>query len=145
MHNGGGSRSRPVGTRVHAFEAGVSMGQAPRKTENLLMRRVALLAILSIFSNPAHAHNYWANGKKVPDWVKGACCGPADVHKLTMSNVHSAPWNEDYLIVDGYKEPIRKATALPSEDGFVWIFYKDDVNTPSGQSAVYCLFVPMDE
>ena len=100
---------------------------------------------LSIFSNPAHAHTYWANGKKIPDWVKGACCGPADVQKLTMSNVHTAPWNEDYLIVDGYKEPIRKATALPSEDGFVWIFYKDDVDTPSGQSAVYCLFVPMDE
>jgi hypothetical protein len=38
------------------------------------MRRVALLAILSIFANSAHAHNYWANGKKVPDWVKGACC-----------------------------------------------------------------------
>jgi hypothetical protein len=121
------------------------MSQTTHKTENAIMRRVALLAILSFYPDLAHAHNYWDNGKKVPDWVKGACCGPADVHKLTMSNVHTAPWNEDYVIVDGYKEPIRKATALPSEDGFVWIFYKDDVNTPSGQSAVYCLFVPMDE
>ena len=109
------------------------------------MRWVALLAALSLLPGFAEAHNVWANGKAVPDWVKGACCGPADVHRLTMSNVHTAPWNEDYLIVDGYREPIRKATALPSEDGFVWIFYKDDVNTPSGQSVVYCFFVPMDE
>jgi hypothetical protein len=124
---------------------GVSKRQATRKAENAIMKRLALLALLSLFPNLAQAHNYWANGEKVPDWVKGACCGPADVHKLTMSNVHTAPWNEDYLIVDGYNEPIRKATALPSEDGFVWIFYKDDVNTPGGQSRVYCLFVPMDE
>jgi hypothetical protein len=109
------------------------------------MKPLALFVLTCLCLNFAHAHDYWNNGKKVPDWVKGSCCGPADAHRLAMSNVHTAPWNADYMIVDGYKEPIRKATALPSEDEFVWIFYKDDVNTPSGQSTVYCIFVPMGE
>jgi hypothetical protein len=64
----------------------------------------------------AHAHETWADGKKVPDWVKQSCCGSADVHRLTVSNIHTAPWNDNYMIIDGYREPIRKATALPSED-----------------------------
>jgi hypothetical protein len=109
------------------------------------MKPLALLAVLSLCPGFAHAHDTWADGKKVPDWIKQSCCGPADVHRLDVSNIHTAPWNEDYMIIDGYREPIRKATALPSEDGYVWIFYKDDVNTPSGQSAVYCVFLPMGE
>ncbi len=109
------------------------------------MKLFTLFAIVWLIPKLAPAHDYWSNGKKVPDWVKGSCCGPADVHRLTLANIHTAPWNGDYVIIDGYKEPFRKATALPSEDGYVWIFYKDDVNTPSGQSAVYCLFVPMGE
>src|SRR5580658_11196811 len=117
-----------------ACQTGVSMVQPVGKTESIAIIRLALLVMALLLPNIAYAHDYWVNGKKVPDWVKASCCGPADVHRLTMLNVHTAPWNEDYLIVDGYKEPIRKATALPSEDGFVWIFYKDDVNTPSGQS-----------
>jgi hypothetical protein len=109
------------------------------------MKLLTFFALLWLCPDFSHAHDTWANGKKVPDWVKGSCCGPADAHRLTIANIHTAPWNEDYIIVDGYREPIRKATVLPSEDGFVWIFYKDDVNTPSGQSTVYCVFVPMDE
>jgi hypothetical protein len=97
------------------------------KTESATMKWLTLLIGAWLFPNFAYAHDYCSDGKKVPAWVKAACCGPADVHRLTMSNVHTAPWNEDYMIIDGYKEPIRKATALPSEDGYVWIFYKDEV------------------
>jgi hypothetical protein len=109
------------------------------------MKLLMLCAIASLCPHFAQAHDSWADGKSVPDWVKASCCGPADVHRLTVSSIHTAPWNEDYMIIDGYKEPIRKAIALPSEDGFVWIFYKDNANTPSGQSTVYCVFVPMGE
>jgi hypothetical protein len=109
------------------------------------MKRLILLFVASLAPNFAHAHDSWSNGDKVPDWVKSSCCGPSDAHRLTMSNVHSAPWSDDYILVDGYSQPIRKAAALPSEDEFVWIFYKDGVNTPSGQSNVYCVFMPMGE
>lgn len=109
------------------------------------MKWLGLIVMAWLAPGLAQAHDYWSDGKKVPPWVKSSCCGPADVHRLTMVNVHTAPWNDDYMIIDGYKEPIRKATALPSEDGFVWIFYRNNVNTPTGQSAVYCLFVPMNE
>jgi hypothetical protein len=109
------------------------------------MKRLILLILVGLSPNFAHAHDTWADGKKVPDWVKASCCGPSDAHRLTMLNVHSAPWNDDYILIDGYNEPIRKATALPSEDGFVWVFYKEGVNTPSGQSTVYCVFMPMGE
>jgi hypothetical protein len=109
------------------------------------VRLLFLFVLACLCAQFAHAHDSWSNGKKIPDWVKGSCCGPADLHRLTVSDVHTAPWNDDYMIIDGYKEPIRKAIALPSEDEFVWIFYKDDVNAPSGQSTVYCVFVPMGE
>jgi len=109
------------------------------------MKQLILLIVASFLPNFTHAHDSWANGKKLPDWVKSSCCGPSDAHRLTMLSVHSAPWNDDYMLIDGYNEPIRKATALPSEDGLVWIFYKDGVNTPSGQSTVYCVFMPMAE
>jgi hypothetical protein len=109
------------------------------------VKRLILFVVAWLLPYFADAHDSWSNGKKLPDWVKASCCGPGDAHRLTMLNVHAAPWNDDYMLIDGYDEPIRKGIALPSEDGYVWIFYKNNVNTPSGQSAVYCVFVPMGE
>lgn len=124
--------------RVGAVVEGAKLWEAT-------MKWLVLSIIISLLPNFAQAHDNWSNGKKLPDWVKVSCCGSGDVHRLTMSNVHAAPWNQDYIIIDGYDEPIRKATALPSEDEFVWIFYKSGVNTPTGQSTTYCLFLPMGE
>jgi hypothetical protein len=105
---------------------------------------------------PTLAHDYWANGKALPEWVKNACCGPADAHHLRPDQVHRS---ENYYYVDGYSSRIPAGKALPSEDGDYWIFYTDaglqcDPVIGDGasqkcrlvdqQSDVYCFFVPMD-
>ena len=38
-----------------------------------------------VFNRAAYADPY--NGT-IPDWIKETCCGPKDVHRLTMANVH---------------------------------------------------------
>jgi hypothetical protein len=103
---------------------------------------VVKLAIISFFFfyGVAEAHDVWANGKVVPDWVKAACCGPEDVHHLRPDQVHRI--SDDYYMVDGYQHRIPARDALPSQDGDYWIFYKD--NDGGTQSGVYCFFVPMD-
>jgi hypothetical protein len=107
-----------------------------------------LIAILgALVALPACAHDQWANGAPVPDWVKASCCGPADAHHLTSDQVHR---DGDYYRVDGFLRPIPIAVALPSQDGDYWIFYRDKDGAPGingggsgGQSGVYCFFVPM--
>jgi hypothetical protein len=39
----------------------------------------------------------------------------------------------------------QKATALASEDGFVYFLYCQKVNTPNGKSAVYGVIAPVAE
>jgi hypothetical protein len=100
-------------------------------------RIAALLFALS--ASGADAHDYWSDGKSVPNWVKASCCGPADAHHLRPDQVHRI--SDDYYSVDGYVRRIPVGQALPSQDGDYWIFYRDD---GSGiQSGVYCFFVPM--
>ena len=105
---------------------------------------VILAALVAL---PACAHDQWANGAPIPDWVKASCCGPADAHHLTSDQVHR---DGDYYRVDGFLRPIPIAVALPSQDGDYWIFYRDKDGAPGingggsgGQSGVYCFFVPM--
>jgi hypothetical protein len=62
-----------------------------------------------------------------------------DVHHLRPDQVHR--FSDDYYTVDGYHYRIPAWTALPSQDGDYWIFYRDDVG--GAQSGVYCFFVPM--
>lgn len=99
---------------------------------------VLCLTLPSMSPMYAHAHDMWSSGKPVPDWVKASCCGPADAHHLRPEQVHD---EGDYYHVDGYVRRIPRAQALPSQDGGYWIFYRDD--GASGQSGVYCFFVPM--
>lgn len=103
------------------------------------MKWLLLIAVLAL-SSPAVAHNEWSNGGKIPDWVKASCCGPADAHHLRPEQVHRI--SDDYYSVDGYLRRIPVGQALPSQDGDYWIFYREDDGT-SGQSSVYCFFVPM--
>jgi hypothetical protein len=98
-----------------------------------------LIALVAFWTVSAYAHNEWADGSKIPDWVKASCCGPADAHHLRPDQVHRV--SDDYYMVDGYTHRIPANQALPSQDGDYWIFYRDD--GASGQSGVYCFFVPM--
>ena len=93
--------------------------------------------------SPAHAHDYWADGKAVPNWVKASCCGPADVHHLRPDQVHKVSGDEAkklrpryassvgsdllYYVVDGYFRPIYAGApnVIPSQDGDYWLFYDD--------------------
>ena len=84
---------------------------------------------------PAVAHDQWADGSPIPDWVKASCCGPADAHKLTPEQVHhldNGNWK-----VDGLQTEITSKQTIPSQDGNYWVFYRD----PAG--SVYCFFAPL--
>jgi hypothetical protein len=99
-----------------------------------------LAAAFALGVAPAVAHDLWSNGKPVPSWVKAACCGEADAHRLRPDQVRQND-RGDYL-VQGYRDPIAAKFALPSEDGDYWIFYRD--NLDGSRSAVFCFFVPMN-
>jgi hypothetical protein len=94
---------------------------------------------LALAAGSASAHDVWANGETVPEWVKKACCGPADAHHLTAGQVHILP---DGFRVDGYFEMIPKEKAQPSADGDYWIFYRTLSN--GQQSMVYCFYAPLN-
>ncbi len=95
----------------------------------------AVLLIVTCTHLPAHEK--WADGSPVPAWIKQACCGVADAHRLEVEDV-SIQGNS--WIVRGYKGSIPIGTELPSQDGQYWIFYKDF--SDGKQSGVYCFFVP---
>ena len=100
------------------------------------MFRTALIALpLLGLASLAQAHDKWADGTKVPAWVKSICCGEGDAHmdpKLTRTD-------QGYL-VDNLIYPKPYALVLPSQDGHVWAFYNPDMGPGA---AVYCLFIPM--
>ena len=115
-----------------------------------MLRALSVAAFIALAA-PAGAHDQWANGQPIPDWIKSSCCGPADAHQLRPDQVHDMG---DYYLVDGYSRQIAKyvisgekwepaSNIIPSQDGYYWIFYRvlsDGVT----QSNVYCFFVPMD-
>ena len=111
------------------------------------MLKIAVL--LSLVATPTAAHDYWASGRRVPEWVKDSCCSAADVHHLTPDQVHRV--SDNFYRIDGYPRLIPISRALPSQDGNYWIFYADHP-TCGGYSSigceapsdVYCFFVPMD-
>ena len=106
-----------------------------------------LLSVCTItacwFLSPTYAHDYWADGKAVPNWVKASCCGPDDVHHLRPDQVHKVSGDEakklrpnyanfvgihlNYYVVDGYLRPIYAdgPNVIPSQDGDYWLFYDD--------------------
>ncbi len=99
-----------------------------------------LAAAFAVGVAPAVAHDLWSNGKPVPGWIKSACCGEADAHRLRPDQVRQNA-RGDY-VVQGYHDPIAAKFALPSADGDYWIFYRD--NLDGSRSAVFCFFVPID-
>lgn len=110
---------------------------------NLLFLIVALL-----FAGPALAHDRWKNGDPVPAWIKSSCCGPNDVHLLDPSQI-TRDAADDYVVNDGgHVFRIKADKALPSQDGYSWIFYNaNQANCQTEQDGmqpcVYCFFVPL--
>lgn len=98
---------------------------------------IRILALVALCA-PASAHTEWSNGDPVPAWIRQACCGPADAHRLTMDQVHHS---DDGWHVDGYPYPIPDREVLPSEDGRPWIFYR--VLSNGDFSVPYCFFLPL--
>jgi hypothetical protein len=64
-----------------------------------MIARIAEL-LFALSASGAEAHDYWSDGKRIPDWVKASCCGPADAHHLRPEQVHRA--SDNYYTVDGY-------------------------------------------
>ena len=118
------------------------------------------------FLSPTYAHDYWADGKAVPNWVKASCCGPDDVHHLRPDQVHKVSGDEakklrpnyakfvlsqlDYYVVDGYFRPIfaEGSNVIPSQDGDYWLFYDDGGKQwcdKRGEGALTCYIQPQSD
>jgi hypothetical protein len=101
---------------------------------------------------PLNAHDFWANGMKVPDWVKSACCGPSDAHILDPEDVEevNCPAGLSYENTNGegchrirgINFIIPPSKTFESQDGQLWAFYptKED-GSPFPDAVVYCLFM----
>jgi hypothetical protein len=118
------------------------------------MRYTLSMCVISAcwFLSPTYAHDYWADGKAVPNWVKASCCGPDDVHHLRPDQVHKVTGDEakklrphyakfislyrTYYVVDGYSHPIyaNGPNVILSQDGDYWLFYDDGGKQCSDQS-----------
>jgi hypothetical protein len=101
--------------------------------------RSVLLALL-LGATPALAHDQWADGTRVPDWVKRSCCGPEDVHHLTPEQVHKV---DGGYRIDGWPYVIPDDHVLPSQDGDYWAFYDLHWRGAQGNPTMFCFFVPL--
>lgn len=107
-----------------------------RRRSSLGFLPALLLASIAFRPVPASAHTHWANGVPVPEWVRNACCGPADLHHLASEEVQVTP---DGYRVAGVHSLVPFAKTLTSQDGEYWIFYRD---FPDGTQFVFCFFAP---
>jgi hypothetical protein len=111
-----------------------------------------------VFDPAAYADPYTG---AIPEWIRSACCGPADVHRLAIGQVQEvdAAWalrlrpnaNKDairqrdtYYVIEDYDYPLDSRSpsvnsyGVSSRDQYVWAFYRDG-HPPSG---MFCLFIP---
>ena len=105
---------------------------------------VYAVALQLILVAPAVAHQLWADGSAIPEWVKESCCGPADAHMLDDGDV---TLEADGYHVKDYPWVIPVSQALPSQDGHYWLFYAtyyaySDSSKPM-KGAPICFFVPL--
>lgn len=101
-------------------------------------------ALSVCLSLSATAHDQWANGQPIPDWVKSSCCGPADAHHLRADQVID---HGDYYTVEGVEgfsdeQKIPGARAIPSQDGDYWLFFSNYSYGGTSERTVFCFFVP---
>lgn len=98
---------------------------------------VAWCALINLNSSPVRAHEQWADGSEIPEWVMKHCCGVADAHRLTFKQIHRV---EGGWLVDGYSRIIPDSVVFPSQDASVWLFY--GVLDDGAQTAPICFFIP---
>jgi hypothetical protein len=116
----------------------LSIGDNMNARRAKLLARFTVAALVALTTTPplpAVGHDVWANGEKVPPWVKKACCGPSEAHRLPKGNVRALP---DGYHVDGLDAVIPYSRALPSHDGEFWGFWNPDATHP----VVFCFFAP---
>ena len=111
-----------------------------------------------VFDPAAYADPYTG---AVPKWIRSACCGPADVHRLAMGQVRevdaaealrlrpnankdAVKQRDTYYVIDDYdfpfnsKSPSINPYGVSSRDQYVWAFYRE--GHPA--SGMICLFIP---
>lgn len=100
-------------------------------------RFLASALVLASCASPTsvRAHDRWANGDPVPDWVKRDCCSQSHAHHLTEAMLHD---RSDGIHVDGYSHVIPYSKVLPSPDGSTWLFYA--VHPDRSQGEPICFF-----
>ena len=98
-----------------------------------------LTTILWLAGSPMRtmAHERWADGTHVPSWIKAACCGVADAHQLTVGQIKHVPGG---WLIEGYDYVVPDDQVAPSQDEYVWIFYRSFGN--GAQSRPFCIFIP---
>ena len=111
---------------------------------------MCLIGMLSVTTS-ASAHDQWANGKPIPDWVKRACCvedyqtiDERRVHRVIGPDAMTQEWGLLGYRVDGFHNLVPVDRRFDSEDGLTWIFYgipnSDDLGMSDMKPAIYCLF-----
>jgi hypothetical protein len=93
------AKARPVTCsrrgQLSVFRAGSRHGNSgPARRMQVMRRALAALGATLALAAPASAHDYWADGKPIPNWVKASCCGAADAHHLWPDQVHRV--SDDY-------------------------------------------------
>jgi hypothetical protein len=109
----------------------------PREGFSLIVIGFVTSAVTHMCSAPAVAHDQWSDGSPIPAWVSNYCCGVADAHRLTVKQIYRV---EGGWRADGYAHTIPDDRVLPSEDGHVWLFYRNYEN--GYQSTPFCFFLP---
>jgi hypothetical protein len=103
-----------------------------------ILKAIAIVGLASLGLPVAgSAHDTWSDGTPVPAWVKRYCCGPEDVHRLSMRQIRHI---EGGWRVDGYDRVIPDHRVLISQDEYVWVFYR--TNADHSQSEAFCFFIP---
>lgn len=96
--------------------------------------------IFMLINHSVFAHDTWANNTPVPSWVKAACCGPIDIHNLTLEGRVVFEVTNGWRI-EGLNNVVPRERTFPSQDGYSYAFYK------SGGPSVFvdCLFISLGE
>jgi len=107
--------------------------------------KISLLS--SLVATSAAAHGYWANARRVPEWVKDPCCSAVDIHHLTPGQVHRV--SDDFYRIDGYPAPDsnRQGAAESGRRLLDLLRRPPDLRRvlfDRVPSDVYCFFVPLE-
>ena len=110
-----------------------------------MIKVATIISILAcVYASPASCHDYWQDGTPVPPFVKGHCCGVADIHRYTADEV-TQDANGDWHI-PGYPKPIpdNGDNVYASGDGYYYAFFSQDSEGPTtSYGMVWCFFKPL--